>query len=105
MIYLLKIFLSLFIFSINAEEYIINFQGKRTTIDVHQYTDKVNFRMIKLDGTFTDKLGNYGNWTAMVYIDIKKIKYIIMVLVITLFIRMSHLLLVKEVVLTMNINK
>ena len=28
--------------------------------------------MIKLDGTFTDKLGNYGNWTAMVYIDIRK---------------------------------
>ena len=27
--------------------------------------------MIKLDGTFTDKLGNYGNWTAMVYIDIR----------------------------------
>ena len=27
--------------------------------------------MIKLDGTFTDKLGNYGNWTSMVYIDIR----------------------------------
>ena len=72
MTHLLIIFLSLFIFSINAEEYIINFQGKRTTVDVHQYTDKDNFRMIKLDGTFTDKLGNYGNWKAMVYIDIKK---------------------------------
>ena len=65
------ILLTLIVFSINAEEYIINFQGKRTTLDVHKYTDKDNFRMIKLDGTFTDKLGNYGNWTSMVYIDIR----------------------------------
>ena len=69
--YFLVIFLILFIFSINAEEYIVNFQGKRTTIDIHNYSDKDNFRMLKLDGTFTDKLGNYGNWTGMVYIDIK----------------------------------
>ena len=27
--------------------------------------------MLKLDGTFTDRLGNYGNWSAMVYIDIR----------------------------------
>ena len=25
------------------EEYIINFQGNRTTVDVHKYTDKDNF--------------------------------------------------------------
>ena len=65
------IFFSLFISLINAKEYIMNFQGKRTTLDIHKYSDKDNFRMIKLDGTFTDKLGNYGNWTAMVYIDIR----------------------------------
>ena len=62
---------SLFVSLINAKEYIMNFQGKRTTLDIHKYSDKDNFRMIKLDGTFTDKLGNYGNWTAMVYIDIR----------------------------------
>ena len=62
---------SLFVSLINAKEYIINFQGKRTTLDIHEYSDKDNFRMIKLDGTFTDKLGNYGNWTSMVYIDIR----------------------------------
>ena len=28
--------------------------------------------MIKLDGTFLDKLGNYGNRTAMINIDIVK---------------------------------
>ena len=28
--------------------------------------------MIKLDGTFLDKLGNYGNRTAMTNIDIVK---------------------------------
>ena len=27
--------------------------------------------MIKLDGTFTDRLGNYGNWSAMVYVYIR----------------------------------
>ena len=67
----LKILLLLFFVSVNAEEYISNFQGKRTTLDVHKYSDKDNFRIIKLDGTFTDRLGNYGNWTAMVYIEIK----------------------------------
>ena len=63
--------LSLLFNILNAEEYIANFQGKRTTIDVHNYSDKDNFRMLKLDGTFTDRLGNYGNWSAMVYIDIR----------------------------------
>ena len=66
------IFFSLFISLINAKEYIMNFQGKRTTVDIHKYSDKDNFRMIKLDGTFTDKLGNYGNRTAMINIDIVK---------------------------------
>ena len=65
------IYLSLLFNILNAEEYIANFQGKRTTIDVHNYSDKDNFRMLKLDGTFTDRLGNYGNWSAMVYIDIR----------------------------------
>ena len=50
-------FFSLFISFINAKENIMNFQGKRTTLYIHKYSDNDNFRMIKLDGTFTDKVG------------------------------------------------
>ena len=91
------IYLSLLFNISNAKEYITNFQGKRTTIDVHNYSDKDNFRMIKLDGTFTDRLGNYGNWSAMVYIDIRNNQIYQHGLVITLFIKMILLLLIKVI--------
>ena len=76
MTYFLTIFLSLFIFSINAEEYIINFQGKRTTVDVHKYTDKDNFRMVlkirdlsKDDREFVKKLRWHGEKTYTASLD------------------------------------
>ena len=48
--------------------------------------------MIKLDRTFTDKLGNYGNWTALVYIDIRNSQIYHHGFRITLFIKMKLLL-------------
>ena len=48
-------FFAVVVFLINAEEYIINFQGQKTTKYVHKYANKDNFRMIKLDGTLQTK--------------------------------------------------
>ena len=49
-----------------SEDYIIVNNGKRTTITEHNYTNKSSFRAFKIEGSFTDNLGNYGNWDAFV---------------------------------------
>ena len=40
--------------------------GKRTIVMEHNFTDKSSFRAFKIEGSFTDNLGNYGNWNAFV---------------------------------------
>ena len=53
-------------FAIKCEDYFIDNNGKRTIITEHNYTDKSSFRAFKLEGSFTDNLGNYGNWEGFV---------------------------------------
>tara|TARA_B100000963_G_scaffold358117_1_gene381951 strand:- start:910 stop:1407 length:498 start_codon:yes stop_codon:yes gene_type:complete len=49
-----------------GEDYFIDNNGKRTIITEHNYTDKSFFRAFKIEGSFTDNFGNYGNWEAFV---------------------------------------
>ncbi len=49
-----------------SEDYFIDNNGKRTVITEHYYNDKSLFRAFKLEGSFTDNIGNYGNWNAFV---------------------------------------
>ncbi len=49
-----------------SEDYFIDNDGKRTIITEHKYTDKSFFRAFKLEGSFTDNLGNYGSWSGFV---------------------------------------
>ena len=66
--YLLIIF-SLLLTSVGwSEDYIIDNNGKRTIVTEHYYNDKSFFRAFKIEGSFTDNLGNYGNWNAFVTI-------------------------------------
>ena len=63
---LLVIFNLLFAFVSLGEDYFIDNNGKRTIITEHNYSDESSFRAFKLEGSFTDNLGNYGNWNAFV---------------------------------------
>ena len=69
---LLLIILSFFTGLVNASEYLINFQAKVVSSETHNYTKDSNFNLIKLDGSFTDNLGNYGNWNALVSYELSK---------------------------------
>ena len=63
----LLIIISLLITSVIwSEDYFIDNNGKRTIVTEHNYTDKSSFRAFKLEGSFTDNLGNYGNWSGFV---------------------------------------
>ena len=67
----MKIFLCVLIFSlfsiVNAKDYIWKSDGKRTLITEHKYSDNSNFRGYKIQGTFTDNIGNYGEWNTYVF--------------------------------------
>ena len=49
-----------------SEDYFIDNNGKRTVVTEHYYNDKSLFRAFKIEGSFTDNIGNYGNWNAFV---------------------------------------
>ena len=61
----LSVLLSFLTFSLCSKEYLINFQAKVVSSESHNYTKDSNFNLIKLDGSFTDNFGNYGNWNAL----------------------------------------
>ena len=64
--YLLLIILILFsTFNLFSKDYLINLQAKVVNNDKHNYSEGNNFNLLKLDGSFTDNLGNYGNWNAL----------------------------------------
>ena len=63
----LLIIFSLLLISISwSEDYLMDNNGKRTLVTEHNYTNKSSFRAFKIEGSFTDNLGNYGNWDAFV---------------------------------------
>ena len=64
--YLVLIILILFpTFNLFSKDYLINLQAKVVSNDKHNYSEGNNFNLLKLDGSFTDNLGNYGNWNAL----------------------------------------
>ena len=63
----LLIIFSLLLTSVSwCEDYLMDNNGKRTIVTEHNYTNKSSFRAFKIEGSFTDNLGNYGNWDAFV---------------------------------------
>ena len=64
--YFVLIILILFqTFNLSSKDYLINLQAKVVNNDKHNYSEGNNFNLLKLDGSFTDNLGNYGNWNAL----------------------------------------
>ena len=68
----LSVIFSFLTFSLYSNEYLINFQAKVVSSESHNYTKDSSFNLIKLDGSFTDNLGNYGNWNALVSYELSK---------------------------------
>ena len=64
--YLFIIFSLLHTKIISCEDFLIDNNGKRTIVTEHNYTDNSSFRAFKVEGSFTDNLGNYGYWDAFV---------------------------------------
>ena len=62
---LLVILILLSTFNSFSKDYLINLQAKVVNNDKHNYSEGNNFNLLKLDGSFTDNLGNYGNWNAL----------------------------------------
>ena len=64
--YFVLIILILFqTFNLSSKDYLINLQAKVVKNYKHNYSEGNNFNLLKLDGSFTDNLGNYGNWNAL----------------------------------------
>lgn len=53
-----------------AKDYIIESQGKRILIKEHFYSDKDSLKVFKLEGTFKDNAGNFGEFNSIVNVKI-----------------------------------
>ena len=53
---------------VNAKDYILEAQGKRTLIKEHIYSKKDNLKIYKLEGTFKDNVGNFGEFNSIPYV-------------------------------------
>ena len=65
--FILCVLIPFFFSSVNAKDYIWKSNGKRTIITEHKYSDNSNFRGYKIEGTFTDSIGNYGEWNSYIF--------------------------------------
>ena len=50
----------------NAKDYVVEPQGKRTLVKEHIYSKKDNLKIFKLEGTFKDNAGNFGEFNSIV---------------------------------------
>ncbi len=49
-----------------AKDYVIESHGKRTLVKEHIYSKNDNLKIFKLEGTFTDNAGNFGEFNSIV---------------------------------------
>ena len=65
--FILCVLIPFLFLGVNAKDYIWKSDGKRTIITEHKYSDNSNFRGYKIEGTFTDSVGNYGEWNSYIF--------------------------------------
>ena len=56
--------------NIKAKDYVIESQGKRILVKEHIYSEKDSFSIFKLEGTFKDNAGNFGEYNSIVNVKI-----------------------------------
>ena len=52
--------------NVSAKDYILEQQGKRTLVKEHIYSNTDNLKVFKLEGTFKDNAGNFGEVNSIV---------------------------------------
>ena len=52
--------------NVSAKDYIIEQQGKRILVKEHIYSETDNLKVFKLEGTFKDNAGNFGEANSIV---------------------------------------
>ena len=52
--------------NVTAKDYILEQQGKRTLVKEHIYSETDNLKVFKLEGTFKDNAGNFGEANSIV---------------------------------------
>ena len=55
--------------NVNAKNYILEQQGKRTLVKEHIYSETDNLKVFKLEGTFKDNAGNFGEANSIVNVN------------------------------------
>ena len=55
--------------TIAAKEYVIESQGERILVKAHFYSDKDNLKIFRLEGTFKDNAGNFGDFNSIVTVN------------------------------------
>ena len=71
---IITIFLVLFCFPTLSDDYKIDIHGKIISSEKHKYSENSYYSILKLDGTFTDNFSNYGNFNALVNLEIDNSK-------------------------------
>ena len=56
--------------NIKAKDYVIESQGKRVFVKEHIYSKKDSLKIFKLEGTFKDNAGNFGEFNSIVNVRI-----------------------------------
>ena len=68
---LIIIFIILYSSAILSDDYKIDIHGKIVSNEKHKYSDNSYYSILKIDGTFTDNFSNYGNFNALVNLEIQ----------------------------------
>ena len=55
--------------NVSAKDYILEQQGKRTLVKEHIYSETDNLKVFKLEGTFKDNAGNFGEANSIVNVN------------------------------------
>ena len=63
-------FLIFFSTQLLSKEYFVDLHAKMVVNEKHYYSKKSYYNILKLDGSFTDNLGNYGNWNALASVEL-----------------------------------
>ena len=69
-IILILVLLYLYCLNIKAKDYVIESQGKRIFVKEHIYSKKDSLKVFKLEGTFKDNAGNFGEFNSIVNVKI-----------------------------------
>ena len=66
----LILFLICFSTQLLAKDYFVDLHAKVVIDEKHYYSKISYYNILKLDGSFTDSLGNYGNWNALASVEL-----------------------------------